>query len=472
MDGPLIDTVATQLPSTAPDHDSPGFTLLAGRSKVTAERVAQAYAFTRHDVAGVCIALASTSDRDELTTWGGLLEEWRAAGGDVPPIPQLLGMDLCFVADVDGQPDAFPARHGTAVSAALRAAGLDRWEVPFRTADGFTLWEWQDLAVRRVFAVLSTRAASDDLSAWLWWQGDRELPSFSRYLLNASKLGYEVRVYEEFHRDIAERIRAVENQLADLMTLHRRTAAGNRTSTQWVQLAQAKLADAQIGAGELAIDLTHLRSLKRTVSIARHNLGLTAPQPAAGQQVAATEMFERDQSLAAWLDGQVDQDVGYAEAVVERAREAQNVTQLRLQQSLTQLSRAQNRVALIQTSLLAALLASFTVVNVLDVKIPAIDESQKIPMVAAFVSFQLSLPVLAAHWYERYGRVDHIAAMLFGAMSGWLAATLVIGVPTPLLASLVGVALGLAAARVLTALHDRWLLAEETREGAVTPDSA
>jgi hypothetical protein len=470
MDGPLIDSLPIELPATAPDRDTPSFMLVAGRSQSTAERVAQAYVFTRHDVVGICVALASTSDRDQLATWARLLDEWRAAGGALAPIQQLLGTDLCFVADVDGQPAEFARRHGSEVAAALRTAGLDLWDEPFRTADGFTLWEWQDPAGQRVFAALSTRAASEDLSRWLWWQEDRELPPFARYLLNASKLGYEVRVYDEYHRAMGERIRAVDTDLAELMTLQEHRG-GSPRSLQRVQASQEKLADAQIEAAGLAIDLTHLRSLKRTVSIARHNLALTAPQAAPGQRVTAAQMFERDQAVASWLDGQVDQDVGYAEAVVERAREAQNVTQLRLQQSLTQLSRAQNRVALLQTSVLAALLASFTVVTVLKVTIPNIPDEQKIPMVAAFISLQLALPSLAAHWYERYGRVDHLAAMLFGGTSGWLVAALVLGASTSLFAALVGVALGVAAARALTALHDRTLLSEGNRDASVTTDS-
>ncbi len=471
MDGPLLDSLATELPVNAPERDTPGFSLLAGRSRVTADRVAQAYAFTRHDVVGICIALASTSERDQFSTWSGLLDEWRTAGGAVPQITQLLGTDLCFVADVDGDLEAFAKRHGEGVTTTLRGAGLDLWDVPFRTADGFTLWEWQDNAGQRVFAALSTRAAADDLSRWLWWQGDRELPPFARYLLNASKLGYEVRVYDEYHRGMGQRIRAVGTDLAELKVLQDRGRPGSPSSMQRVQAAQEKLADAQIEAAELAIDLTHLRSLKRTVSIARHNLALTAPQAAPGQQVTAAQMFERDQALAAWLDGQVDQDVGYAEAVVERAREAQNVTQLRLQQSLTQLSRAQNRVALLQTSVLGALLASLTIVSVLQVVIPTIDEALKVPMVAAFVSLQLALPALAAHWYERYGNVDLVVATIFGASTGWLVAALVAGAPTPPLAALVGVAVGVAAARGLTTLHDRWLLAEEDRAASVTSDS-
>jgi hypothetical protein len=464
MDGHLIDSLAVDLPDSAPARDSASFILVAGRGRVAAERVSQAYAFTRHDVVGVCVAVASTAEEDELATWAALLREWREAGGDLAPGPQLLGRDVCFVADVDGPAEGVPGRLGDPVRTALRATGLDCWEPPFRTVDGFTLWEWQDTTAPRVYAAVSPREASDDLSRGLWWQGARELPPFARYLLNAAKLTYEGRVYDAFRGAVADRARSVDSHLDELLELHKRAGLASRTSTPRVQAAQQKLAEAQVDVADLAIDLTRLRSLERTVSIARHNLGLTAPQAAAGQPASAAQMFERDQALATWLESQVEQDIGYAEAVVARAREAQNVTQLRLQQALNQLTRAQSRVALIQTSLLAALLATFTVVNVLKVTIPDIDESQKVPIVAAFISLQLALPTLAAHWYERFGHADHLAAMLFGAAGGWLAAALIAGPRSPLLAVSVGIAVGVAAARALTVLHDRRLLAEATRD--------
>ena len=468
MTDELLDGVPLDLPVRPPERELPGFELLAGRSHVSEARVAQAYAFIRHDVIGVSVALASTQDDDALTTWGTLLAEWRAATGDDRPPPQLLGGDYCFIAHADGDPAQLPERYGSDVWKALQAAGLDCWDVPFRTADGFSIWEWQDPAARRVLAFLSTRAGEDDLSRWLWWQGDRELAPFGRYLLNAAKLAYEARVYEGARRSMGHQIREIDRGLETLMALHHPGRLAGRSSFQVLQEAQGRLADAQGQVAGLAIDLTRLRALKRTVNIARHNLALSAPEAAPGQQAAAGQVFERDQSLAAWLDSQIDEDVGYAEAAVERAREAQNVTQLRLQQALTQLTRAQNRVALLQTSLISALLASFTVVSVLKIQ-PPVPTGQYGSVLASVVALLLAMPALAAHWYERYGLIDHLAAILFGSALGWEVAAILTGSSTtgepPAALALVGAIAGGAIARLVTALHDRWLLAELKRDG-------
>jgi CASPASE and TPR Repeat-Associated C-terminal domain len=232
-------------------------------------------------------------------------------------------------------------------------------------------------------------------------------------------------------------------------------SGAGRSSFQALQDAQAKLADAQVEAARLAIELTRLRALQRTIGIARHNLALDAPAPAPGQQTSAAQLFDRDQALAAWLDGQIEQDAGYAEAAVQRAREAQNVTQLRLQQAQTQLTRAQNRVALLQTSLISSMLAGLTVVSVLHIQLP-IDPRVNGPVVVAFVSLLLALPTLAAHWYERYAGVDRMAAALCGAAIGWLVGSAVTLDPSAPLA-LGAAVVGAAVARVLTEAHDRWL---------------
>ena len=215
------------------------------------------------------------------------------------------------------------------------------------------------------------------------------------------------------------RVRASDARLAELRRPQQvpAYAAG-------LQQAQQRLADAQAESSDLAIELTRLRALQRTIGIARHNLTLTTPAPAPGQRASSSQMFERDQALATWLEGQIEQDLGYAQGAVERAREAQQVTQLRLQQQLAQLTRAQSRVALLQTSLVAALLASFTMINIFGIQLN-LEEAVKVPLLATGVALLLALPPLAAHWFERYGLIDHLAAALCGGASGWLLAALI-----------------------------------------------
>ena len=231
-----------------------------------------------------------------------------------------------------------------------------------------------------------------------------------------------------------------------------------------LQAAQQRLADAQAESSDLAIELTRLKALQRTIGIARHNLTLTTPPAAPGQRTSSSQMFERDQALAGWLEGQIDQDLGYAQGAVERAREAQQMNQLRLQQQLAQLTRAQSRVALLQTSLVAALLASFTMINIFRIQLD-LSDAVKVPLLATGVAVLLALPPLAAHWFERYGVIDHLAAALCGAAAGWLlgaAATNSALNVVPLLTAIVGAALGW----VLTLVHDRRFRGESGRPRA------
>jgi hypothetical protein len=450
---PLLEGVPADLPEVLPSTDSPAFRLLAAATGTRPDRVTQAFCFIRHDVIGIGVALASTASQAPLETWAAILRAWRTAGGDEPPPPQVLGTDRVFIAHAGTEPAALSKTYGAEVWSALKAAGLDAWDVPFRTADGFTVWDWQDPTGPRVVAILSIPSDEDDLSRWLWWQGDRELAPFSRYLLNAAKLGYETRVYQATRQGIVDKVHAMDRRLAELMAVPRSTS-----SMHALQGAQQRLAEARSETAALAIELTRLGALRRTIEIARHNLSLTTPMAAADQQTSAGQLFERDQAMANWLDGQIDQDVGYAQAAMERAREAQNVTQLRLQQVLTELTRAQGRVALLQTSLVAALLAGFTMVNVLGLK-PSIPEAVKPSLLATGIFLLLALPPLAAHWYERYGLIDRLAAALAGSSAGWLVSAVLTGEWFSLV-SLVTGALGLVLALVLTRAHDRRMWAE------------
>lgn len=444
----LLDGLPTELPATLPTADQPTFSVLAGMTANRPDRVAQAFCFVRHDVVGIGVALASTVEHGRLETWAAILKAWRKAGGDEVPPPQLLGATRAFMAQAAVPPEQIADAFSEEVRAVLRSVGLDRWDTAYGTADGFTLWDWHDPENRRVLVALSTEDDEAELSRWLWWQDRQELATFGRYLLNASKLAYEARVYALTRAAVNERVRASDARIADL---HRPEPAAAYTAG--LEVAQRQLADAQTESSELAIELTRLRALQRTIGIAKHNLVLTTPVTAAGQRASGSQMFERDQALATWLEGQIEMDLGYAQGAVERAREAQQVTQLRLQQQLAHLTRAQSRVALLQTSLVAALLGINPLISILGIR-PSLSDAIKVPLLAAGVALLLALPPLAAHWFERYGLIDDLAAALSGAASGWLISTILIGdagSPVGVVAAFAGAGIGW----LLTVQHDR-----------------
>ena len=447
MTEPLLDGLPTELPASLPTTDHPAFAVLAGMTANRPDRVAQAFCFVRHDVVGIGVALASTLEHGRLETWAAILNAWRKAGGDQVPPPQILGATRAFIAQADVPADQISGAFREEIHAALRPVGLDVWDTAYRTADGFTLWDWQDPQNRRVLVALANVDQEAELSRWLWWQDRQELATFGRYLLNSSKLAYEARVYGLTRTAVNERVRASDARIAQL---HRPEPAPYATG---IQAAQQQLTEAQAESSELAIELTRLRALQRTIGIARHNLVLTTPVAAADQRASGSQMFERDQALATWLDGQIEMDLGYAQGAVERAREAQQVTQLRLQQQLAELTRAQGRVALLQTSLVAALLGINPLISILGIH-TSISEAIKVPLLATGVTLLLALPPLATHWFERYGLIDDVAAALCGAAAGWLIATMLTGDAASPLAVLVALA-GAVIGWWLTIQHDR-----------------
>ena len=115
-------------------------------------------------------------------------------------------------------------------------------------------------------------------------------------------------------------------------------------------------------------------------------------------------------------------------------------------------------MALLQTSLVAALLGINPLISILGIH-PSISDAIKVPLLATGVALLLALPPLATHWFERYGLIDDLAAALCGAVAGWLVATSLTGDPASPLAILVALA-GAGIGWWLTVQHDRRFRAE------------
>ncbi|MEO7119199.1 MAG: CATRA conflict system CASPASE/TPR repeat-associated protein [Candidatus Limnocylindrales bacterium] len=449
MDEPLLDGLPIDVP-TLPATDENVFRLLAGRSHVDDDGVRQAYLFARHDVIGLCVALGSALHDETWTGWSDLAAQWEGAtaGGEEPA--SILGTSRILVGHVDTAADELP-NLGASVSAALRGMGLDAWQPAFRTADDAALWWWRDPADRRVVTVLSRPEREESLSRWLWWRDDREAADLILYQLNAAKLDYETRVHAARRAGIATSLRDIDHDLDDVLALHGHLTGEGRGSLPGLVSAQDRLISAQGASASVVIELTYLRTLRRTIGIARRNLGRLIPAPSSSGP-ASDSMFQRDQDVAAWLEEQIDQDLGYAEAVVARSTEAQALTSLRLQQASTRVARMQSRVTLMQTSLIGALLASVGVTTLLDISVtPPV--AARLPLLAAFVALLLAAPVLAAHWFEEYGVVDRLAAMALGAALGWLVVGILVTDPTGVLV-VPAVAIGALVALGLIRLHD------------------
>jgi hypothetical protein len=381
----------------APTRPVPRFELLAAGDRPD-EGQFQAYAFASHDVAGVVGCLAP--GEGDAATWEELIGVWeRALGEHAEP----LGSALALV----GLNDEGAAEEPPPV-------GDRGWESGLRTAAGFSVWQARGEA--RLLALTGPERAEAEIDRFAWWAGETRLPPLARYLLHASKLRFEHRVYE---RQIGEFHQANRDLDADIVELTSVLAEDSRRPLTAEQLddAAAHLVRAETKLVATTGSMTELADLRRTVKIARENMRPLVPAPAQGASVEDSP-FAADLELADWLDAQARHDIGYAKSTRERADRVRDLLKLRFDHASSQREQDQNYLLLLQTALLSALIAGATAFSVLRKDSP-VPEQVHVPLIALAVTLALALPLVAVHWRARFRWFDRLAAGLLLASLGW-----------------------------------------------------
>jgi hypothetical protein len=399
----------------------------------TAREVYEIFLFATHDTAIMIGSLAPNREDDDLDAWRHLYDDWRRRSGDPPET--LLGQTGVFLAHLNepqislerldelDQPvhEALPVKDG----------GRPRWR--FNATDRVVFWGVEGGAGEpRLIAALSPVGADEtELAELVWWDEHRpyELVPLARYLLNAAKLRFAARVYD---RDAEKRIIEPRDQVAAnverVMELHEQLARQRHGSIEHVVKAQDELSRHQAKSAGLLAAMTKLKELKADIEIAARNIELCLPELLRGSTSGDTEAspFDADLQRAERLAEQFDYDLSFCEAARERAEEAQRLTRLRVDEAVEQGSRVQNRLTVIQSAFIGALLAGLGAIQALN---PTIDIAQylRLPLVAFITGLVLAAPLLILHAFEPYQRVDYLAASVLGAATGWLALALLWG---------------------------------------------
>jgi hypothetical protein len=429
-----------------PTDPTETFVVLAARGSPEPHPRRQALLFRRHDVLGVAIALEDPASSKDLDGWRELLATWREAAGDGAVPGATLGETFTFCCGLDAV-SASPDAAGPAVSAAMLACGLPVWDAPFEPADDVAAWDGEDPVGRRIVAVLAPFGGRDELSRLFWWTGEREMPRMVRYQVHAAKLRYEERVHALRKSDLDEAVAKVDRAVGDVLEAHRDLDA---SSTAALAAAEARLIEEQADSTGLVIQLSYLRALQRTVDIARHNMALIVPGDLAG---ASDTMIDRDRALASRLSEQIDHDIGYAEAVQERAQHATGLSSIRLRQAEQRLQAGRSRLVLYQTALLSALLTGIGAIATFDLTL-AVAQHLRLPLLAALVTLLLAAPVIAVSWHDGFRPLDRVVIGLLGASLSWLA--IVAAWPSaPWYAVVAAVAAGVTASQLLAGRHAR-----------------
>lgn len=406
--------------------------------------VYQAFLFVEHDVLGVMAMLAP--GEDETDSWADLDRRWSQ---HLEPFPaeRLLGLHHVYTALVaDPTAESAGTAHGNGTLAsedAVAAAALLVREIPGlrdghwqrlwqRTAEGTLVWHAQQggqgrLPARdRRLAALAATEAEGALDEWLWQPPDRHtLAPLMRYLVHAGKMRRQMAVYLE-GRDFGELRRLLTEQCDRLAGLHRQFIE-NESAALFGELlhSQALLKNLQVGESGLVRTLTLRRSALRTVEIALHSMEQAVALP----EVRPYSMFDADQRAGALFRRVVEDDSAYLSDIREQVSEIVRITETTIG---SRFNRREQRLALLQTAFLGALLMGLTAVQALGYHVPVPGHVQT-PLIAFLFVLALTLPLTASR--VAAGRavpptvsgplahIDAVAGLGLGASSGWLLIT-------------------------------------------------
>ncbi|MGP3957818.1 CATRA conflict system CASPASE/TPR repeat-associated protein [Nonomuraea sp. 3N208] len=287
-----------------------------------------------------CLSVALTGG-----TWRELNGLWRECAGDAGM--WAIGECRVFVA----YPRTAPT--GRRTNAVLAALPEPYPRGRMTTVRGVAVWEVgfdDDERGRRTFAMLAPRELEPKLDAWVWTRGDDRMPPLVRHLMHAAKLRYELRVYHQGQDFRAARHR-VDEQVKTLL----KTLDGGDLAA-----ARRELADRQTAEAGLIWTLTRLREMRTTVEIARHNM--------------REQSLGDDLDLADWFRMRLDDDLAYAEATRERAREigaiVDQVMAERLQRRAEQTERRWERFRVLETAVVGMLLMVLAAIQALGYRVP------------------------------------------------------------------------------------------------------
>jgi nucleoside phosphorylase len=285
------------------------------------EGVWQAMWVRDHDVACVSVALSSPGSR-----WAQLCMDWTEATGAVP-MGALLGVVEVYTRLVAGDGPVGADTDLATVFAADLPSGVvggrsvdPRW--PHRgvgTRDGFGIWQTTprsaDGWLRRL-VILGSEARDPWLSAFAWSPGQLGLAPLTRYLLDAARLAYEVRVWQDAgrHTDLRRHAEATLDVLRDGLA----AVTAGRADLAVTNHAKRHLAALRLIEAGLVEAGSLLTQLRAAVASWTDNMAAYTQQFLAEADADGVHGFAEDRSVAAWFDTQLRRDAETLAATRDR----------------------------------------------------------------------------------------------------------------------------------------------------------
>ncbi|MEU5993644.1 CATRA conflict system CASPASE/TPR repeat-associated protein [Spirillospora sp. NPDC047418] len=365
-----------------------------------------------------CLSVILEPDPSEGIGWPELDARWSRALAE--PTRGTVGTVRMFVARL-GADATDRVRADELVADVPADAGASAlWpERGVAVPDGFMVWEASvpdDRRLERRVVVIARQEGERDLSDWTWIGPGAVLPPLAGYLLNAARLRFQLRIWDdgEGTRRLREDTDAVVGRL--LATVPAASAGRGHGETELID-ASRELVSLQTRAMGLADRTARLREMSRTVAIAAANLA------AFGGGTRLGGLFADDRGLAEWFGRRLDDEIAYLDAASQRAGQ---VGALADQLLLRDRQRRQESVNLALTGVVGAVLMVLAAIQSLgyDVPLPAPVEPAVVTALGAS-ALLASLVVLRVVVPDRRWPKVLVRAAVggVGASLGWVVAS-------------------------------------------------
>jgi hypothetical protein len=406
----------TGVPAEPPPGPVPGSGVLAAAQR-PGDDVFQVILRAEDGVFTLSAILAPTAP--SAGSWAELEALWDPVGDDRPA--EVIGECRLFMAKTD--------RRGTKAFSGHLPSGAVLWDHGTSTRDGVFISEVSprdDGRVRRRIVLLVNPGHDAELSAWAWSQGDLAATPFTRYLMHAAKLRYELRVWDggDWPRKLRRDLDAAVDDLITLLPAG--VAGGDNPSEEAIVSATGRITALLAAQTGVVFTATRLREMLRTVEIIRSNMAdITGRNALRGR---APTLFTDDSELAMSLEQRLADDIAYLDAARDRARDVTSFGDQVMQRLAGERERSgrrrQEKLTILQTAITGSILMALTAIQALGYHLAV--PSRVAPALIAFLgSLTLALST-RAFGILRDGRshgltgVDGLAWGAATATASWL----------------------------------------------------
>lgn len=291
-----------------------------------------------------------------------------------------------------------------------------RWSL---TRQGFVVWELPPVTGRvRRLVLLAHVDAERALDTFAWSPGGGELGVFGKYLLDAAKLRCLDRVHHRLAPTIDGLLAETGRAATNLFALQRSVTA---TSPELVT-AGAVLSEVRIRSGGLNEQRTVLSGIEHAIAAAEMNIRTNVPVRAEGPGPVASDL-----AIAAQIRERVAQDILRARNAIESADHAAASAAVVVQRGL---SMNEQKINIVQGSLLGAILMVLAAVQALQPDLKGIPAGFHAPLIAMLGGLALSLPNVLFRWSRGASpdlplrRFDYVTLVAATAGTAWFAGQL------------------------------------------------